>query len=713
MAQTIVLFSTKGGTGKTLISANLAFSLAKLKKKVLLIDGDLDVVGNMAWMLNVSPNRSMADVMYLLKRKKVFDIGEYITKKYQNVHFLPCILKPQQSSHFDPDLIREVIEPLRENYDYIIIDGGKAFSESLIRFFDEANLFSLIVTPDVISVYQTKWALDTLQSLYFPLKMLKIVLNRAESLASISLQEIKLVFPCEVIAKVPSEGKTAMLSVNKKVLLVNEFPFSKIAASIKQFAKDLVDRSDIFLQRKEIKTIKGEFAKKKDLWEKQGLKGNLESELKEDQEYDEISMLKQKIHQKLIENLNLKKMDYESFSEIGKAKEIRKRAERLIGEFLAGETHSLIGSVETRKKLTLEIIDEALGYGPLEDLLKNQDITDIMVNNKDEIYIEERGKLQLTSKRFVSNEQVKTVIERIIAPIGRRIDESSPYVDARLPDGSRVNAIISPLVLTGPTLTIRKFRKERFKLKELIEYEALSEDMGKFIEACVLARKNIIVSGGTGSGKTTVLNILSSFIPDDERIITIEDAAELKLDQRHWVRLESRPPNIEGKGAIAIRDLFKNTLRMRPDRIIVGECRGVESLDMLQAMNTGHDGSMTTIHANSTHDILTRLDSMILMSGVELPLRAIREMIASAIHIIVHTQRLSDGSRKVVQVTELTELDDDMHISLKDVFKFNQTGLGENGEVQGYFGPTGYIPSFYDEIKVRGIPLLEEIFKPK
>jgi pilus assembly protein CpaF len=285
-------------------------------------------------------------------------------------------------------------------------------------------------------------------------------------------------------------------------------------------------------------------------------------------------------------------------------------------------------------------------------------------------------------------------------------------VDARLSDGSRVNAIIPPLSLGGPMLTIRKFGREVLTMQDLLEkFTTLNPAMAQFLEACVLSRKNLIVSGGTGSGKTTLLNILSAFIPDSERIVTIEDAAELQLHQEHWARLESRPPNIEGKGAVSARDLFRNTLRMRPDRIIIGECRSVEVLDMLQAMNTGHDGSMTTIHANSTFDVLTRLDSMILMSDIELPLRAIREMIASAIDIIVHTARLSDGSRKITQITEVCGMLDETHINLKDIFVFQQTGLDNQGKVLGEFKPTGYLPSFYPELKVRGINLPEEIFK--
>jgi pilus assembly protein CpaF len=410
--------------------------------------------------------------------------------------------------------------------------------------------------------------------------------------------------------------------------------------------------------------------------------------------------------------MNIKKLDLKVFNDHKKNVELKKKAETVVSNLLVEEAGSFIPSQDVRKKLIKEILDEALGLGPLEDLLADPDITDIMVNNKDEIYVERFGKIELTSKKFLSNDQVRTIIERIIAPIGRRIDESVPMVDARLTDGSRVNAIISPLSLTGPTLTIRKFRMERYKVADLINFGALTPEMADFIMACVLCRKNMIVSGGTGSGKTTVLNALSEFIPEGERIITLEDAAELKLNQRHWVRLESRPPNIEGKGSLSIRDLFRNTLRMRPDRIIVGECRGTESLDMLQAMNTGHDGSMTTIHANSTADVFSRLDSMILMSGIELPARAIREMVSSAVDVIVHTARLSDGSRKILGIAEVAGMLDDTHIDLKDLFIFKQVGVDNQGKVLGYFTATGYRPSFLDEIRVRGVVISDKIFEP-
>ncbi len=512
--------------------------------------------------------------------------------------------------------------------------------------------------------------------------------------------------------QLPSEGKAVGMAVNRGIPVVLDSPRVKFSQGLIKMGQQLVLDSSIFLEHKEIDQIKlKETAVEKsgEFWAKLGLAEMPATLLAEEE--DTILVLKRRIHNRLIEELNIKKLDMKVFSDPTKKKELRKKAEMLVGNLLVEESGILISSPEVRKKLIKEIIDEALGLGPLEDLLADPEVTDILVNNKDAIFVERRGKLELTNKKFISNDQVKITIERIIAPIGRRIDESVPMVDARLLDGSRVNSIIPPLSLGGPTLTIRKFRKERFKVEELIGLKSFNNNMSEFIKACVLTRKNIIVSGGTGSGKTTVLNVLSAFIPNDERIITIEDAAELKLHQEHWLRLESRPANIEGKGQITIRDLFRNTLRMRPDRIIIGECRGIETLDMLQAMNTGHDGSMTTIHANSTHDVLSRLDSMILMSGIELPIRAIREMIASAIDVIIHTARLPDGTRKIVEIAEVVGMRDEMHVELQNIFIFRQSGVDAQHNVIGDFYATGYIPSFIDEMKRRGVSLSEEIFR--
>ena len=362
-----------------------------------------------------------------------------------------------------------------------------------------------------------------------------------------------------------------------------------------------------------------------------------------------------------------------------------------------------------RNQLLSDIRDEMLGLGPIEPLLKDASITEIMVNGPDKIFVERMGKLELTDVKFHNDAHLMNIVERILTPLGRRIDESSPLVDARLEDGSRVNIIIPPLSLVGPAITIRKFSKTPLTVENLISFGTMDEKMARFLRACIKARINCLVSGGTGSGKTTTLNVISSFIPEGERIVTIEDAAELQLQQNHVVRLESRPANIEGKGQITIRDLVKNALRMRPDRIIVGEVRGGEALDMLQAMNTGHDGSLTTAHANSPRDALARLETMVLMSGFELPVRAIREQISSAIDLILQQSRIRDGSRKITYITEVQHMEGNT-ITTQDIFKFVQTGFDENGKAIGHFQCTGLKPSFLDKFALAGIELPDDFF---
>ena len=386
--------------------------------------------------------------------------------------------------------------------------------------------------------------------------------------------------------------------------------------------------------------------------------------------------------------------------------EVRRQIEEIFGKVIDEEGLALTRA--ERVRMLEQITDEIIGLGPLEPLLRDESITEVMVNGPRQVYIERSGKLELTNVVFQNDDHVMRIIDRIIAPIGRRVDESSPMVDARLTDGSRVNAIIPPLSLVGPVITIRKFSASPFTVDDLIRFGTATADMFDFLKACVEARLNIFVSGGTGSGKTTTLNVLSSFIPNDERIITIEDAAELQLRQEHVVTLESRPPNIEGKGQIAIRDLVRNSLRMRPDRIIVGECRSGEALDMLQAMNTGHDGSMSTGHANSPRDMLSRLETMVLMAGVDLPLRAIREQVASAVDLIVQQSRLKDGTRKIVNITEVQGMEGDV-IVMQDVFVFEQSGVVE-GKIQGRLKPTGIRPKFVEKFETQGIHLPAGLF---
>lgn len=409
--------------------------------------------------------------------------------------------------------------------------------------------------------------------------------------------------------------------------------------------------------------------------------------------------LKTRVQNKLLSELD-PSMD------ITRTEEVRRTIQDLFEQILAEE--NIVLSRPERARLFEQIAAEILGFGPLQPLLEDDTITEIMVNGPKNVYIERKGKLHRVPITFENNDHVMRVIDRIVAPLGRRIDESSPYVDARLPDGSRVNAVIPPISLVGPTLTIRKFSKNPITVEQLVQFGSISNEVIQFLKACVEARLNVLISGGTGSGKTTLLNVMSGFIPDDERIITIENAAELQLRQEHVVTLESRPPNIEGRGEITIRDLVINSLRMRPERIIVGECRGGETLDMLQAMNTGHDGSMTTAHANTPRDALSRVETMCLMAGMDLPVRAIREQVASAIDVICQQERMRDGTRKVTNVSEVSGMEGDV-ITMTDIFTFEQTGM-DAGKVVGRLRATGMRPKFMEKIEEAGINLPPSIF---
>ncbi len=406
--------------------------------------------------------------------------------------------------------------------------------------------------------------------------------------------------------------------------------------------------------------------------------------------------LKARLHKKII-------TEYKD----AEVEEIVEKLDELAIEIIK-EDENFRGNID-RKKVVTELMNDLTGFGPINPLLMDPEISEVMVNGPSQVFVERKGKIELSDVTFRDDEHVLQVIDKIVAPIGRRIDESSPMVDARLPDGSRVNAIIPPLSLVGPTVTIRKFSQDPFQIDDLISFGTVTPEMATFIEACVKANLNIFVSGGTGSGKTTTLNVLSSFIPNNQRIITIEDAAELQLWQDHVVSLESRPPNIEGKGGITIRDLVRNSLRMRPDRIVIGEVRGGEALDMLQAMNTGHDGSLATGHSNSPRDMISRLETMVLLAGIDLPIKAIREQIAGAIDVIIQQTRLKDGTRKIVNITEVQGMEGDV-IVLQDIFAFQQEGVDEEGKIIGRLVPTGVRPKFYSRLESSGIHIPPNVF---
>jgi pilus assembly protein CpaF len=414
--------------------------------------------------------------------------------------------------------------------------------------------------------------------------------------------------------------------------------------------------------------------------------------------------LKRLIHGKLVEKLDLSRVsDLEG--------ETLRREIRLVVERLCDTENPLLNRME-RERLIDEVLDETFGFGPLEVLLKDPTISDILINGPKKIYVERRGKMEKSDVTFRDNDHLLQIIDRIVSKVGRRVDETSPMVDARLPDGSRVNAIIPPLALDGASVSIRRFGANPLKLEDLLNYKAFTPEMAMLMEACIKARLNIIISGGTGCGKTTLLNTLSSFIPHEERIVTIEDAAELQLQQDHVVRLETRPPNIEGKGAVATRDLVRNALRMRPERIIIGECRGGESLDMLQAMNTGHAGSMTTLHANTPRDAQARLETMIMMAGMELPMKAMRQQISSAVDLIIQANRLQGGPRKVTHITEVMNMEQDM-IIMQDIFRYKQLGIDQNGRAFGQFEATGVRPSFVQRLEASGIKLPSNLFQER
>lgn len=421
----------------------------------------------------------------------------------------------------------------------------------------------------------------------------------------------------------------------------------------------------------------------------------------------DMLLWRQRVHSALVKQMDLRRVDVHGMSD----DELRAKTGALIDEIIQREFSDLPASID-RSRLAKEVLDEAIGLGPLEDLISDDSVTEIMVNRADEIFVERSGRIERSPVIFTSDKAVLSVIERIVAPLGRRIDESSPMVDARLLDGSRVNAVIPPVALRGPSLSIRKFSKRKMTGQDLLAFGSCNAEMLEFIEVAVREKKNIVVTGGTGSGKTTLLNILSNFIPDHERIVTIEDAAELKLTQPNLVSMEARPANLEGKGQIAIRDLVRNSLRMRPDRIVVGECRGGEALDMLQAMNTGHEGSLTTAHANTPRDALSRLEVMVLMSSMDLPISVVREQIASAIDLIIHQRRFPCGSRKITHICEVTGLENGT-IQAQDIFVFRgreQGGAG--GKVRGSFSATGAVPEFYEELAERGVSVDLSIFKP-
>jgi len=600
----------------------------------------------------------------------------------------------------------DVLNDLKKAYSHLIIDFGADLTEASQRILATAHLILVTTETKSEKLSKTRQILNTFFS-FIPKDIIYVILSRYSAKAQMNPAAIKKLLGSNILgAIIEDKSISAAAPLTPIIFSRADALATKYIAQISRIiqTKKILDKGHLIQERKQkiIPIRRNGVTQTKMRPSKKTQNVGMQSRFaKEELPRDPRTLLKLKVLKQLSSELNLKKLDTETGNDPKKIGLLRQKTKQAVDIIMEREK-IFVGRRSDKEQFIKEILDEALALGPLEELLSDPEITEIMVNSKDQIYIEKNGKMTLSHLTFTSDAQLMGIIERIVAPLGRRIDEKTPHVDARLPDGSRVHAIIPPLALRGPTLTIRKFPEKNFTIEDLVSFGSLSDQMADFLRAAVESRLNCIVSGGTGSGKTTLLNVLSSFIPENERIITIEDSAELRLPQPHVIRLESRPPNIEGSGAVTIRDLVKNTLRMRPDRIVVGECRDGAALDMLQAMNTGHDGSLTTIHANSPRDCLSRLETLVMMAGMDLPSRAIREQIGSAVHLIVQQARLSDGSRKITNISEITGMEKDV-ITTAEIVVFKQEGIDHNGKVSGHFEFTGYVPKFVHDLEAKGL----------
>ncbi len=688
----------KGGIGKSVFTANLAVATCvELRTPCLLIDLDQKSCGDQNFITGFQKPKTINDLCNFTGTLNPRNLSAVLNVHPQMpLHYLAAIKNPGEVFSVNDSVTIKQIQTLSNFYKYIYIDLGNQLDDLQYSALDLSTLILNVTTPEVLTINQTLRLQNELAAATIPQPMVQVVVNRF-SKSGLAVQSIEKSLRKKVLGTIPQDDITAMAALKRGVPFVFGAKQTAISASYHNLVRTL---SGGLLQK--LKTIhKPTLGLKKD-------NDELSGGAPKKKGVDARTHLKMTIHRRLIKDLNLKNDD------ISKAKEDPILEKKLqndvkvgIGKILDQEARGMPNT--DRKQIIKEVVDEALGLGPLEDLLALESVSEIMVNGYDKIFIEKSGKIQLSKIHFTSNVQLRNVIERIVSPLGRRIDEKTPYVDARLEDGSRVNAIIEPLSIDGPALTIRKFRKDSFGVDEYLKYNSATKQMMDFLKLSVSQGKNIIISGGTGSGKTTLLNCMSSFIPSDERIITIEDAAELQLKQEHVVRLETRPANMEGTGAIAIRDLVKNSLRMRPDRIVVGECRDGAALDMLSAMNTGHDGSMTTVHANKPREAISRLETLCMMAGMDLPAKAIREQIAGAVHLIVQISRLSDGSRRVMNITEVQGIQGDQ-VTLQDVFAFKESGYDKNRKIVGKFLSKGLIPKFVQDLKERGVPIPKDLF---
>lgn len=699
----IAVLGGKGGVGKSIVAANLTAALSmETRTPVLLIDCDSKSVGDQNIITGLKPVKTLRELANSTHSLNSTPIQQIITMHPSGFAYLGAVRGPEEVLSVPSDNLSKLLEFLSRSFKYIIIDLGNDLGPMQNTVLQEATAIAVIATPEILVVQQTQRLINELLTLTYPKEMFQLVLNKFNN-AGLQPQVIGQHLGLMPLSLIPSDEATTAASLAQSKPFITTNPKSPLSLAYFDLARKL--NGGILQRLKAVQKPKPQVSTTTNTTT--SATGEALPSSTNTQGYDARTITKLRVHSELIRTVDLKNILKEANDSESKEKELRAKTQRDIGLIVDKEAPEL--AREERQKIVKEVLEEALGLGPLEDMLADPSITEIMVNGSSRIFYEKNGKVQLSQYKFTSNEHLRRIIERIVMPLGRQINNATPYVDARLKDGSRVNAVIEPLSLDGPALTIRKFKKGGITPQKYIEYGSVTQNILDFLKISVEHGYNIVISGGTGSGKTSLLNMISQYIPSNERIITVEDAAELQLMQEHVVRLETRPPSMEGTNAVTIRDLIKNALRMRPDRIVVGETRDGAALDMLQAMNTGHDGSMTTTHANSPRECIARLETLVMMSGLDLPVRAIREQISGAVDLIVQIVRMSDGTRKIVSVTEVVGMQGDV-VTLAEIFRFKETGYDKNRRILGQFQATGTVPSFVQEIKDKGGHIPMEIF---